>query len=176
MTQLFKNTTNYETFVKRLYFLGILKKIIKFGELYLPEKIILDFGCGLGYLKQLLKNKNDKVINYDIIKELSEVSHWSDKYFNVLVANEVFYTFDEEELTRLIFELKKFNPNLIFIVGISKQSWLNKLGSKLFNEPDSHLGTKITPKKEIEILKQHLKVLKKTSKFGLVKIYLLEFI
>jgi len=175
MSHLYNNTTNYDTLVKKIYFTGILKKIIKVGDLVSKNKTILDFGCGIGKLKDLLINSNKNVINYDIVKEFSEVSYWNEKYFNVLVANEVFYTFEESELRELLQKLRKFNPELTLLVGISKQTIINKIGSFIFNDSKSHLGTKISPKKEIKILLEYTKLLRKTSKYFLVDIYLLKF-
>ena len=70
-----------------IYFNRILKTIIRIGNLDRRDVTILDFGCGTGYLKRHLP---DKVIGYDVIPELTEVSDWRDVQFDVVVANELF--------------------------------------------------------------------------------------
>jgi hypothetical protein len=77
----------------------------------------MDFGCGFGYLKKLLININGKdgikVINYDIIKELTEVRSYKNKKFECLVANQVFYLFSNKQLNNFLSYLK--NPNQLLI-------------------------------------------------------------
>lgn len=175
MTHLYKNTTSYKGFLKKYYFEGLIKSIIKLGELENDSKIVLDFGCGIGRLKYLLKNKNPNVINYDLVRELSEVKNWNEKNFDILVANEVFYTFDKTSLENLLLELKSFNKELTLIVGISKQNIFNKLGALLMNESKSHYGTKLKPIEEINVLKKYTDVILKKNYLFLVDIYLLRF-
>jgi hypothetical protein len=175
MAHLYKNTTNYQGFLKRYYFEGLIKAIIRLGELENINKKILDFGCGVGKLKYLLKNKNPNVINYDVVQELSDVKNWDEKYFDILVANEVFYTFDQVSLEKLLLELKNFNRDMTLVVGISKQSLLNKIGALLLNDSKAHYGTKLKPLEEINTLKKYTNVILKKNYLFLVDIYLLKF-
>ena len=61
-------------FISKFYFDKMYEKIIEIGK-FNEKKTILDFGSGLGVLKQknLQKQNPSKIINFDIIKELSDV-------------------------------------------------------------------------------------------------------
>jgi hypothetical protein len=95
-----------------------LENIIRLGALDNRAVRILDFGCGTSHLGQLLAGK---VIGYDIIPELGEISDWRMAQFDVVVANEVFYSFDARQLTHFLRELRMVNPHVELLVGISRQ-------------------------------------------------------
>jgi hypothetical protein len=172
------NITRHK-FISKIYFNYILKIIIKL-ILINKYKVIIDFGSGYGYLKKLLtqmyEEKKIKVINYDIIKELSEVRSYKNIKFECLVANQVFYLFDNKQLNKLLSYLKRTKPNLNLIVTISRQSLLNNIGKFLLNEKNAHKGTKLSPFEELKILQRHTLVKKKINVLFLSDIYLLKFI
>ena len=58
------------------------------GDLDKRNLRVLDFGGGYGMLKKLLPDI--EVINYDIIKDLSDVDDWKAVSFDVVVANQVY--------------------------------------------------------------------------------------
>ena len=66
------------------------EKIIEIGK-FNEEKTILDFGSGLGLLKQknLQRQNSSIIINYDVIKELSDVEDWKSINFDTIVFCEV---------------------------------------------------------------------------------------
>ena len=131
--------------LSQFYFRHLLQQIINVGRLERPGITILDFGCGRGELKRMLGAKK-KVVGYDVISELSDVSDWREVDFDVLVANQVFYSFSEAALESLLRELKQKNPTLELVVGISRQGLLNNIGKYLLGRPDAHSATKIGPK------------------------------
>jgi len=159
--------------LSQFYFRYLLHQIVKVGELTRPGITILDFGCGRGELKRLLGAKN--VIGYDIIPELSDVPDWREVDFEVLVANEVFYSFSEEALESLLHELKQKNPALELVVGISRQGVLNNLGKYLFGRPDAHAATKIGPRIEVDILERHCRLIRRKNVLNLANVYVLAF-
>lgn len=159
--------------VSKFYFRHLLNQIINVGELRRPGISILDFGCGNGELKRILPDA--KVIGFDIIPSLSDVEDWRPVDFDVLVANEVFYSFSENRLEELILELKRKNINLELIVGISHQGVLSNIGKYLLGKPDAHSATKTEPKKEVEILLRHCKVNRKKNVLHLAAVYSLSF-
>ena len=168
----FKNVTTYGL-VSGIYFNKILMTIIKLGDLENEKGKIMDFGCGYGNLKKILNN--NRVINYDIISELSDVPDWRSCDFNVMVANQVFYSFHPEQLKEHIDELFSINPNVRLIVGISKQGLLNNIGKILLGRWNAHRATKMKPFEEKEILLSKMKVENKKTVFFLMDIYLLKF-
>jgi SAM-dependent methyltransferase len=170
------NTTSYSG-ISGIYFKHLLKEIVKIGNFKDKNSNVLDFGCGVGLFKRLIKkiNPDIKVINYDIKKEYSEVDNWQDENFDVLVANEVFYYLTSEELDKLLLEFKKKNPNLEIIVGSSKQSWVNTLGQILLFQINSHKNTILKPKEELNILTKHLDIIDHKSVWFLADVYRLKY-
>jgi len=159
--------------MSQFYFRHLLKQIARVGRLERPGITILDFGCGRCELRRLLGAA--KVVGYDIIPELSDVPDWRVADFDVLVANEVFYSFSEEALESLLRELKQKNPALELVVGISRQGVLNNIGKYLLGRPDAHSATKIGPRKEVEILKRHCRVVRRKNVLNLAYVYVLAF-
>jgi hypothetical protein len=174
MTKYYSNTTRY-TGISAFYFNRILKTIIAAGKLEQETISILDFGAGFGKLKSMLKNSNNSVINFDKEKQLSEVDDWKTVDFDILVANEVFYSFKSSQLINLLNELKDHNPRLKLIVGISKQSFLHNLGKYILGYDDAHNATILKPKEEIKILKTHMHVIAHKSVWYLCDVYILKF-
>lgn len=159
--------------LSRFYFRHLLRQIVKVGRLEVPGVTILDFGCGRGELKRMLGT--GKVVGYDILPELSDVPHWRGVGFDVLVANEVFYSFSEEELDSLLLDLKQLNPALELVVGISRQGLLNNIGKYLLGRPGAHSLTKIGPGKEVEILERHCRLIRSKNVLNLAQVYVYAF-
>ena len=168
-----KGVTDYSG-LSKFYFKHLLRQLVSVGQLERSAITILDFGCGKGELKRLLVGAN--VICYDIIPSLSEVSDWRFSKFDVLVANQVFFTFNEPDLDSLLIELKQINPDLELIIGISRQGFLNNLGKYLLGRPNAHSYSKIGYKKEVEILKRHCQINRRKNVLSLASVYSLSFI
>lgn len=167
-----RGVTDYSGLAE-FYFRFLLKQLIKVGALERPGITILDFGCGTSQLKRTLPNAN--VIGYDIIPALTDVGDWRDVNFDVLIANEVFYSFEEDQLEALLAELKEKNSKLELVVGISRQSILNNIGKFLLGRPDAHSATKIGPKKELEILLRSCEIKRKKNVLFLADVFVLSF-
>ena len=162
--------------ISGFYFNYIIKKIL---ELILTNKKvkILDFGCGYGYLKKRLKKaRNVKIINFDIIKELTEIDDWRKVDFNYLVSTHVFMYLGPKKLNKLLLDLKRHNKNLKLITTISRQGLLNNIGKFILNEPDAHKGTLLNGNNELKLLKKKMRMFKKKNIFCLSDIYLLKFL
>jgi SAM-dependent methyltransferase len=162
--------------ISGFYFNYIIKNI--FELILINKKVkILDFGCGYGYLKKRLKKaKNIKIINFDIIKELTEIDDWKKVNFDYLVSTHVFMYLGPKKLNRLLLDLKNHNKNLKLITIISRQGLLNNIGKFILNEPDAHKGTLLNANNELKILKKKMRIVKKKNILCLSDIYLLEFL
>lgn len=159
--------------VSSIYSRRLLQKIIELGGLDRHASQILDFGCGTGELKRLLNN--GKVVGYDVIPSLSDVHDWRAVDFDVFVTNQVFYSFAEDDLRKLLSELKARTPNLRLVVGISKQGLLNNIGKYLLGRPDAHSRTRLSPGQELSILKDFCTIIRHKSVLGLADVYVLGF-
>lgn len=167
-----KGVTPYRG-ISQLYFRHLLEQIARIGNLRRPGTTILDFGCGQGQLKRLLPGV--KVIGYDVIPSLSDVPDWRAVDFDILVANEVFYAFKEADLEKLLLELKRKNPKMELVVGISRQGLLNNIGKHLLGRPGAHSATQMGPRKELEVLERHCQILKRKNVLTLAGVYSMVF-
>ncbi|MGZ8954501.1 MAG: class I SAM-dependent methyltransferase [Methylovulum sp.] len=167
-----KGVTDYAGLAK-FYFRQLLRCIIEVGVLERSGLVVLDFGCGNGELKRLLPNSN--IIGYDIIPALTDVDDWRLVDFDVLVANEVFCTFEEEQLDALLAELREKNSKLELVVGISRHGLLNNIGKFLLGRPDAHASTKLMHKEELDILLRHCEIKHKKNVLFLANVFVLSF-
>ena len=68
--------------------------------------------------ERLLKQKNLQrqnpsiIINYDVIKELSDVEDWKSINFDTIVFCEVLYLIDPEDLKKLLNDLRRINSKV----------------------------------------------------------------
>jgi len=159
---------NYYTGMKGVYFRAIQKAIVGIAGLDRRTVKILDFGCGSGELKKLL---GAKVVGFDVLPELSDVSDWKAVDFDVVVANEIFYLFSEKELEKTLLEFKAKNPGTELVVGIARQNLLGGILAVLAGEPDAHSNTLMQPKKELEMLQKHFRLKARKNVFGLCDVF-----
>jgi len=165
-----KNVTTYKG-ISKFYFNYLLFEIIKIASLDSRDIKVLDFGCGKNQLKKIL---GKKVVGFDVIEELSDVSDWRALNFEVMVANQVFYSFTKEELVSVLEELKARRKKIELVVGISRQGLLNKLGKNLLGKFHAHSATKMDPKTEIAVLLKYCELIEKRNILFLSNIYRLE--
>lgn len=163
-------------FISRIYFNKIYQQIILIGN-FKKKKIIVDFGCGLGELKKLNKEKKNKseIINYDIISRLSEVKTYENLKFDTIVFCQTLYLLQPKKIKILLGKLKSQNKNLEIIVVYSTQSILNRLFAILLGHRNAHNNTITSPKKERELLLNQCYLIKEINYFNLFKIMLLKF-
>ena len=125
----------YRGFAK-IYFNRIIETLIKFGDLREEPGIILDFGCGFGYLKKKLKNNN--IIGYDIIPELSDLADYHNSRPVKIVLNNVLEHLYSEEIKNLLIEFKKMNPQAVLLVCLPTENWISKIMMRLANDKNAH--------------------------------------
>jgi len=164
-----EKTTTYGVFTG-FYFRKILHTIIEIKDLKNSSKTILDFGCGTGELKKLLKKYSVEVINYDTKKEITDIKDWKKINFDILIASQVFYTFNKRELYNLLKSLKIHNPNLELIVAISNQNIFNKLLAIIAFEFDAHKNTRLVKKEEKEIIEKFAKKISSKNSYCLTEV------
>ena len=167
-----KYVTGY-SLIAGIYFRKILSTIVQVGELESSGLRVLDFGCGHGVLKKM--NPQIDITGYDIVRELTEVDAWNLLAFEVVVSNEVFYRFNEEQLEHLLREFKSHNKNMELVVGISRQSFINKVGSELLGHGDAHDETKLKPAEEKNVLLHLMEIIGQRTVWGLADVYRLKF-
>ena len=151
-------------FVTKIYFNWIYKKILQIGNLK-NSITAVDYGCGLGHLKNLNKKLNNKsrIINYDIVEELSETSDIFKENFDLIIFCQSCYLMDEIEIVDVLNKIKRFNPDSELIFVISKQNLINKILSILTLNLKFYKNVKTLPEKEIEIINNHCNIVLKKN-------------
>jgi hypothetical protein len=163
-------------FISKIYFNKIYQLIISIGK-FEKKKIILDFGCGLGELKKInLKKKNkSKIINYDIIQKLSDVTKYNNINFDTIVFCQVLYLFKTKKIIMLLKKLKRQNKNLEIIVVYSTQSIVNRIFAFFLGHGNAHNNTVTTPEVERELLLNQCYLINEINYLNLFRIIMLKF-
>jgi len=166
--------TNYSG-ISRIYFNRIILKTFEIIKKHSP-KTVLDFGCGKKKLSFLLKKEtNITCLNYDIKKELSEIDSYKDYQFDFFVANHVLAFLNEDELVKLLTELKVKNKDLLFIFGIGTQSILAKMLAFLTLNFKSHAKTKLSFNQQLKVIKEFCEIRNVQDIFFITKILYCKF-
>ena len=127
------------------------------------ENIILDFGCGAGWLKNKLRKRGFNVIGYDIVEEQSDIKDYTKIKPDKIFAMDVFEHISKDEVKEIIDNFKKMNKEFELITAIPTENWVSKKCRKILGKSEKVKGH-ITPLKEIlKILKSELKLVKKIN-------------
>ena len=165
---------NYYNGISGIYFKKIISNIIKIGNLDKTEKIILDFGCGSKILSKKLPE--NKILNYDINPDYAEYDDYRKLYFDIVVFNHVLMYMEKKEIISTFENIKKINQNCKFIIGMGKESLINKLAALASLNFTAHKGALTTYEQQTEILKNHMKILQiKKNIFFMTDIYYTKF-
>lgn len=135
--------------------------------------IILDFGCGEGWLKKEVLN-NYNVHGYDIDPKLTDIDNYKDISPDIIFAIDVFEHITKEEIRKIIKNFKLMNPSslLRLITIIPTETFLWRKLRKLMGLSET-VEDHITPLKDIvEILKEEYHEEKKINFLTLNRISL----
>jgi len=125
--------------------------------------LILDFGCGAGWLKDKLRKRGFNAVGYDITPEHSDIKDYTKMKPNKIFAMDVFEHISKDEIREVIKNFKKMNKDFALITAIPTENWVSKKCRKILGKSEKVKGH-ITPLKEIlKILKSNLGLVKKIN-------------
>lgn len=146
----------------RLFYKWKFGLAFKYADLK-KEDLILDFGCGKGWLKKQLLDYN--VVGYDINPKETEVEDYTTLIPTKIFAMDIFEHIKKEEIREIINNFKKMNPNLILVTAIPTETWFWRKSRKLLGLSET-VADHITPLKDIlKILNEELTLVKKINFF-----------
>jgi 2-polyprenyl-3-methyl-5-hydroxy-6-metoxy-1,4-benzoquinol methylase len=129
------------------------------------DEIILDFGCGEGWLKNKLKKEGYNIVGYDITPEHSDIKDYTEITPNKILVMDVFEHIPKEEIRKIIENFKKMNPNFELITSIPTENWISRKARKLLGKSE-RVKDHVTSIKEIlKILREEKLILVKRNNF-----------
>ena len=153
-----ENTYESSNILTRTYFKTKVWLAIKIAKLK-KEEIILDFGCGGGWLERKLRGY--KIYGYDINPQKTFIKDYKKITPDKIFALDVFEHIRSDEIRKIVDNFKKMNKNFELIVSIPTENKVSRFMRKAVGKtevPKEH----ITKYPEIiKILKSKLKLIKK---------------
>lgn len=167
-----ENTYESRNLLTKIYFRMKVNSAIKMAKLR-KEDVILDFGCGGGWLEKRLKNFN--IFGYDINPEKTFVKDYKKIKPTKIFCLDVLEHVPVEEIKKIIDNFKKLNNSFQLIVSIPTGNFISRKIRKLVGKlevPKEH----ITSYREIlNILKRNFKLRKKVNFFTVTKNFVFEY-
>ncbi len=125
------------------------------------KDVILDFGCGGGYLKR--NNPKFNIIGYDVNLEQTEIEDYTKIIPTKIFAMDVLEHISKKEIEDILNNFKKMNSNFNLIVAIPTENWVSRKARKLLGKTE-RVRDHITSLKEIlKILNTKLKLEEKKN-------------
>ena len=158
-----ENTYESKNLIARTYFRWKVNTAIRLAKLK-KRDVILDFGCGGGWLEKKLNGYNIK--GYDVNPEKTFIKDYKKVKPTKIFVLDVFEHIPLKEIKKIINEFKKLNEKFDLIVSLPTENWLSRKMRKLIGKkevPDEH----ITNYKDIvKLLKQNFKFRKSINFFS----------
>ena len=167
-----ENTYESKSLIARTYFRMKVYVAIKLAGLK-KEDIILDFGCGGGWLEKKLKNFNIK--GYDINPEKTFIKDYKKlKKITKIFALDVFEHIPKKDIQKIIDEFNKLNDYFELIVTIPTENFISRKMRLFVGKPEVP-SEHITRYQEVlDVLKENFKLKKKVNFFTVTHIFLFE--
>lgn len=125
----------YKGFAK-FYFNRILDTIIDFGDLKNEPGLILDYGCGVGHLKQRVGRSN--IVGYDIIEELTETKDYKSLKPAKIVLSGVLEHLFLDDIEKLMGDFVQMNPRAEVLVFLPTENVISKIMMFLSGQNNAH--------------------------------------
>lgn len=167
-----ENTYESPNLITRTYFRLKIISAINLASLN-KRDIILDFGCGGGWLEKKLANF--KIYGYDKNPAKTFIKDYRKIKPTKIFALDVFEHISINEIKKIIDNLKKLNGKFELIVSIPTENWISRKVRKLVGKnevPKEH----ITKYDEIlKILNENFKLIKKVNIFTVTHTFLFKW-
>ncbi|MBI2043076.1 methyltransferase domain-containing protein [Candidatus Pacearchaeota archaeon] len=150
-----ENTYESENLLVRMYFRWKINITVWLANLK-KDDVILDFGCGGGWLEKKLKNY--KIFGYDTNPKKTFIKDYRKIKPTKIFALDVFEHIPIKETKKILANFKKMSKNFYLIVSQPTENWLSRKIRKL-------VGKEEVPKEHITRYEEIIKLLKKEFEF-----------
>lgn len=151
----------YTGFFAKTYFTRVMRRIVEYGDLKNERGLILDFGCGVGHLKGLLKPYGVRVVGYDLIPELSDIRDYKSVRPSKIVCNAVFEHIRPSGIRKILDDFEAMNPDSALLVALPTENLFSRMGMWLTNNKHLH-DDHVTGYKEVnKIIEERYRVEKR---------------
>jgi len=169
---LLENTYENKNLLTRTYFKQKVEAAIRLAKLK-KEDIILDFGCGDGWLEERLRKYY--IVGYDVNPEKTFIKDYRTMKPTKIFCLDVFEHIPLIEIQNIINNFKKMNNHFELIVSIPTGNLISRKVRKLVGKlevPKEH----ITSYEDIlTLLKRNLELKRKMNFFTVTKIFVFEW-
>lgn len=165
-------TYESKNFITRLYFRLKINSAIKLARLRKGD-VILDFGCGGGWLERKLKGF--EIHGYDINPEKTFIDDYKKVRPTKIFVLDVLEHVPENEIQGILDSFKNLNNRFDLIVSIPTENWISRKMRKLVGKkevPDEHITKYDTI---LRILKRNFRLKGQVNFFTVSKNFLFEF-
>ena len=169
---LLENTYESKNLLTRTYFRTKVLLAIKSARLKKSD-VILDFGCGGGWLEKKLKNF--EIYGYDVNPEKTFIKDYRKIKPTKIFVLDVFEHIPIEEIKKIIENFKKLDEKFEMIISIPSENFISRKIRKL-------VGKKEVPKEHItrgdeisKVLRENFKFKKRINFFTVSYIFLFEY-
>ena len=169
-----KLETTYESknFLVNLYFRWKVDKAIRMAKLK-KDDVILDFGCGGGWLERKLSGYN--ITGFDNNPEKTQIDDYKKIKPTKIFVLDVFEHIPINETQKILDDFKKMNNDFILIVSQPTENWISRKVRKMVGKaevPAEH----ITRYEEIiKLLKENFTLVKKANFFTVCHIFVFKW-
>lgn len=165
-----ENTYESPNIIARTYFRMKVWIAIKLAKLK-KRDIILDFGCGGGWLERKLTGYN--IYGYDINPQKTFIQDYRKINPEKIFALDVFEHIPIDEIGNIIDNFKRMSKNFELIVSIPSENKISRVVRKLIRKPEIPREHITKYPEIIRLLKSKLKLKKKFN--FLTVTYILKF-
>lgn len=169
---LLEDTYENKNLITRVYFKQKINAAIRLARLK-KEDIILDFGCGGGWLERKLKDY--KIYGYDINPKKTFIKKYKTIEPTKIFCLDVFEHISQSEIIKIINNFKKMNEHFYLIVSIPTGNFISRKVRKFVGKPEIPKEHITSYKQILDILKKNFKLKKRVNFFTVTKIFVFEY-
>lgn len=166
-----ENTYESKNLITKTYFRKKVNAAIKLAKLKKSD-VVLDFGCGGGWLEKRLKNY--KIYGYDVNPKKTFIKDYRKIKPTKIFVLDVFEHVSINEIKRIITNFK-LNRRFDLIVSLPTENLISRKIRRLVGKsevPSEHITNYKTI---VRLLKQNFKLKRHINFFSVSKIYLFEW-